>query len=191
MPWAAAAGVAGSLISSSLSSGTANQSAAISDPFASQRPQYQGQLSALMADPSSISKTPGYQFQFDQGMQALERAQAAQGTFRSGQTDTAAIQFGQGLAETSFGNWEKMLADLSGVNAGNPGQAGSLYSQNQQQGNAALQSGFSSLMSGLGSTFSFGGDGGGGGGSITPPMSIGDTTFTGGGNYNPGLTFGN
>jgi hypothetical protein len=190
MPWAAAATVAGSLITSSMSSNTANQSAGIADPFASQRPQYQGQLSALMADPSSIKNTPGYQFQFDQGMQALERVQAGQGAFHSGQTDTAAIQFGQGLAETSFNNWENILATLSGATTGNPGTAGGLYSSNMGNANSAIQSGLGSLFSGLGNITSGGGGGGGGGGSVTPPMSIGNTTYTGGGNYNPGLTFG-
>jgi hypothetical protein len=103
-----------------------------------------------MADPSSITKTPGYQFQFDQGMQALERQQAAGGAANSGQAETAAIQFGQGLAQTSFTNWENILAQLAGATSGNPGQAGSLYSQNQQQSNASTQAGLSSLLSGFG-----------------------------------------
>src|ERR1700758_1225457 len=119
MPWAAVATVGGNLLSSALSSGTAQTSAGIADPFASQRPQYQNLLSQLWQTPSSITSTPGYQFEFDQGMQALERLQASQGQLRSGQADTAAIQFGQNLAMTSFGNWEKMLADLAGANIGN------------------------------------------------------------------------
>jgi len=143
-------GAGTAIYGASQSSSNAAQSAALADPFASQRPQYQGQLSALMADPSSISKTPGYQFQFDQGMQALERQQAAGGAANSGQAETAAIQFGQGLAQTSFGNWESMLADLSGANIGNPGQAGQLSGQYQNQANQGIQSAIGSLTSAFG-----------------------------------------
>ena len=158
MPWAAAIDavgtIAGAAISSSQASGTAQTSAGIADPFASQRPQYQNQLSTLMSDPSSIKNTPGYQFQFNQGMQALERSQAATGSLNSGQAQTSAIQFGQGLAETSFNNWESILAQLSGATIGSPGTAGSLYSQNQQQSNAAIQAGLGSIFSGLGNAVS-------------------------------------
>jgi len=49
--------------------------AEMQDPFGSQRPQYQAQLARLMADPSSITKVPG----FDAGRLAVERSMAAQG----------------------------------------------------------------------------------------------------------------
>lgn len=150
MPFAWA-GLAGSVIGAGTSiygaTQAGSQGAAVADPFASQRPQYQAQLSQLFADPSSISKTPGYQFQFDQGMQALERTQAGQGAFHSGQTDTAAIQFGQGLAETSFKGWEQMLAELSGATIGSPGIAGQLTA-------GGIQGGYQGLSQGLGSIFS-------------------------------------
>ena len=166
MPWAAAAGIAGSLISSSLSSGTAQTSAGVADPFGGQRPQYQSMLSSLMADPSSVKNLPGYQFNFDQGMQALERQQAAAGTLQSGQAETAAIQYGQNYASNTFKQWEDILAQLAGANIGSPGTAGQLYGQYQNQGNQAIQSGLGSIFSGLGKAITqpsvTGGDLGGG-----------------------------
>jgi hypothetical protein len=47
--------------------------------------------------------TPGYQFQFDQGLQALQRSQAATG-ITGGGAAKAAEQFGQGLASTNYQN---------------------------------------------------------------------------------------
>lgn len=150
MPWAAAASVAGSLISSSMSSGTASGASDRADPFGSQRGQYQDQLSALMRDPSSVSKLPGYQFEFDQGMQALSRGQAAAGNLGGGTANAADIQFGQNFAQTKFMDWEKILSHLAGADTGDPGTAGSLYGKYTDQGNQALEGGIGTLMSGLG-----------------------------------------
>lgn len=167
MPWAAVAGVVGtvasSAINSSMSGGTAQTSAGLADPFASQRPQYQAQLSALMADPSSVTKMPGYQFNFDQGMQALERGQAASGKLGGGTASTEDIQYGQNYAMSSFNQWETILAHLAGGDIGNPGQGGSLYGQYQDQSNKAIQTGLGAIFSGLGKIGGSSGGGGGGG----------------------------
>lgn len=45
--------------------------------------------------------TPGYQFAFDQGLQALQRSQAATG-ITGGAAAKAAEQYGQGLASTNY-----------------------------------------------------------------------------------------
>jgi hypothetical protein len=111
---------------------------------------YQNMLSNLMADPSSVTKLPGYQFQFDQGMQALERSQAASGKLGGGTATTEAIQFGQGLASTSFNNWENILAQLAGGNIGNPGQAGQLMSQGISNAYGAIGQGLGSIGGALG-----------------------------------------
>jgi len=52
---------------------------------------------------------PGYQWAMDQGMQALNRRRAAGGMLNSGNADTDAIQFGQGLANQ---RWDQWLANL-------------------------------------------------------------------------------
>lgn len=162
MPWLdIISSIAGPLLGSSMDSGTAQTSAGLADPFAGQRPQYQGMLSSLMANPSSVTKMPGYQFNFDQGMQALERGQAASGKLGGGTASTEDIQYGQNYAMSSFNQWESILAQLAGANTGNPGQAGGLYGQYQNQGNQAIQSGLGAIFSGLGKI----GGGSGGGGS--------------------------
>jgi hypothetical protein len=59
-------------------------------------------------------QSPGYQFQFDEGVRATDAAQAANGMFRSGATGKALEKFGQGLANTDFGTYYNRLAGLAG-----------------------------------------------------------------------------
>ncbi len=46
--------------------------------------------------------TPGYQFQFDEGVRALDRAGASKGTLLGGGQMKALTQYGQGLADTNY-----------------------------------------------------------------------------------------
>lgn len=145
------------LASSVIGAGTAaygasqagSQGAAAADPFGSQRPMYQNMLSNLMANPSSVTSLPGYQFQFDQGMQALERGQAASGTLGGGTASTEDIKFGQGLASTSFGNWEAILQQLAGGNLGTS-NAGSLTSSGVSGMYGAIGQGIGAIGGALG-----------------------------------------
>jgi hypothetical protein len=122
--------------STSNKGGPANQgAAAAADPFASQRPQYQQQLSSLMADPSSVSKLPGYQFQLDQGVQAVDRAAGAKGMLGSGNRLAELMHYGQGLASDFYGKQVSTLSQLSGANIGSPAAAAGIIGQ--QQGAAA------------------------------------------------------
>lgn len=138
------------------SSTNASQSAALADPFASQRGQYQTDLSKLVNNPSSVTKTPGYQFQFDQGMQALERQQAGSGSLNSGQSETAAIKYGQGMATSSLTQQEQLLTQLAGGNLGQ-GNAGSVYASGMQTSSNILRglagNGLSSLEGMFGGMF--------------------------------------
>lgn len=59
-----------------------------------------GQFQAPTADQAAA--TPGYQFQLQQGQQALERSAAARGGVLSGGTAKALDQYGQGLASTNY-----------------------------------------------------------------------------------------
>lgn len=54
---------------------------------------------------------PGYQFQMDQGLQALDRRHAASGGFSSGGADLDTLKFSQGLADDS---WDKWVTGLTG-----------------------------------------------------------------------------
>ena len=53
-------------------------------------------------DPNSISGTPEYQFQLNQGTQALDRSAAARGEALGGGQMKAITQYGQGLASTAY-----------------------------------------------------------------------------------------
>ena len=138
-----------SSIGNFLSGGAASNGqagAAAADPFASQRPQYQSMLSDLMQNPSDVTKTPGYQFNFDQGLQGLQRQEAATGNLNSGTADIGAVQYGQNYAMNTFNQYENMLATLSGANTGNPGQAGQLLTAGA---NTAGQSGVNAMFNSI------------------------------------------
>jgi len=116
----------------------ANQAAATADPFAPLRPEFQQQLrdrfqELINFDPNKIKDDPAYQFQLEQGEEALNRASAASGMYRSGNRGTELTKFGQGLAssftEKQFARNQQILstlAQLSGVNVSNPVAAAQL-----------------------------------------------------------------
>jgi hypothetical protein len=54
--------------------------------------------------PGDLTQAPGYQFQLQQGQEALDRKAAAGGGFYSGAALKAAQGFGQNLASTTFDN---------------------------------------------------------------------------------------
>lgn len=58
---------------------------------------------------------PGYQFQMNEGIKALDRSASSRGLVRSGAQEKAIARYGQGLAEQSFGNYVNRLANLAGV----------------------------------------------------------------------------
>jgi hypothetical protein len=132
-----AGSVAGSAVSSAISGGGssgASGAAAAADPFASQRGQYQQQLSQLINNPSSITSDPGYQFGLQQSQNAVEGSAAANGMVNSGNVLNALSTNAQGYASTQLNNKELLLAQLSGANVGSPGTAGQIL-QNQNQAN--------------------------------------------------------
>lgn len=100
----------------------AQQAAQLQDPFAPQRSQYQQQLSALMANPQSVSSIPGYQA----GLDAIIRSQAAAGYLGSGNMMNAMAQYGGQFYQQQLQN----LMQLSGANV-QPG-GGSQLIQGQQ-----------------------------------------------------------
>lgn len=54
--------------------------------------------------PTDLANDPGYQFQLQQGQQALDRNQSARGNYFSGGALKAAQDYGQNLAQTTYGN---------------------------------------------------------------------------------------
>lgn len=79
-----------------------------------------------------FQKTPGYDFQLSQGMDALQSTAAARGGLMSGATMQAAQGFGQGLANQEYGNYLSRLGSLASggqAAAGNAANAGANYQQ--------------------------------------------------------------
>lgn len=119
--------------------GNASNAAAAADPFASQRGQYQTDLSNVISNPGSITSSPYYQFARDQGLNAIQR----QGTVRSGNKLAQLMQFGTGLASQNYNSLVSQLTPLSGATTGSPATAGNILnggfnrSQDQRQIGAA------------------------------------------------------
>lgn len=79
-----------------------------------------GALSKLQSgDASGFYKDPGYQFSFDQGQQAVQRAAIAQGRSISGAEDKALVRYGTGVANQQYGSYVDRLLQSAGL--GNTG----------------------------------------------------------------------
>ena len=66
---------------------------------------------------ANFTADPGYGFQLDQGLQALQRTHAAAGSLASGGADADTLKFSQGLADNSYGNYVARLAPYLGQEA--------------------------------------------------------------------------
>lgn len=73
---------------------------------------YKNQLDQLLQDPSKVQQTAGYQFDLDQGNQAINRSAAAKGQLNSGGVLAELAKYGQGMASQEYGNQTNRLADL-------------------------------------------------------------------------------
>lgn len=69
-------------------------------------------LNQLLQDPSSITSDPGYQFQFNQGLEALNRTAAAKGMLGSGNRLYDLTNYGQDRAASSYGGAVDRLSNL-------------------------------------------------------------------------------
>ena len=92
---------AGSAALSQLSAGTAPGGALVTPDPNSTFTNPGGTFTAPTE--AQAEATPGYQFTYDQGLQALQRSQAATG-ITGGAAAKAALQYGQGLASTNYQN---------------------------------------------------------------------------------------
>lgn len=78
---------------------------------------------------NSFQAGPGYQFQLDQGNDAINRRRASAGMLNSGNADIDALKFGQGLANQEYGNWQTKLGgfispELQATSGAAAGRAG-------------------------------------------------------------------
>jgi hypothetical protein len=103
--------------------------------------QYQNLLQGGAAN-FDISKLPGYQFEMQQGTNAIQNSAAARGQALSGNTLQGLQQYGQGLASTQFQQYMQQLAGLA-----NMGQAAASNTANLGAG--LLSGAGASLASGI------------------------------------------
>ena len=81
--------------------------------------QQQGDLMGLNGQPAQTAATeqfrtdPGYQFQLQEGLNAIDAGAASKGMLTSGSTIKAEQKFGQGLADQSFQNYYTRLNGLA------------------------------------------------------------------------------
>lgn len=102
--------------------------------------------------PGDLTQTPGYQFQLQQGDQALDRKAAASGDYFSGSALKAAQDYGQGLAgetyNTAFNqdaqNKQQLYSQLSGQAGAGQTAANTIGNIDTGTGNANAAAGISS-----------------------------------------------
>lgn len=122
-------------------------------PFSQYRDYYGGMLKDLMADPSSITKDPGYSYGLNTGLEAVKRQESALGFTGSGNELFDLAGFASGYAGDYLQKAKTFLSHLAGADIA-PNTSGAI---NAQQ-NAADQSG--NLLNEFGSLFGMMGGGG-------------------------------
>lgn len=99
---------------------------------------------------AAFETSPGYQWQLDQGLQAVDRSAAARGGLLNGRAVKAATAFGQGLASSEFDKYYNRLFGLSqGGQAAATTQAGIDMTAAAGQANALLGVGQNVAQQGL------------------------------------------
>jgi len=73
------------------------------------------QINALLANPSDVTKQPGYEFGLSQGTRALNAGAAARGMNYSGAQAKALTRYGQDYAGTKLDQSYNRLANLAGL----------------------------------------------------------------------------
>lgn len=87
---------------------------------------------------ANFQTNPGYQFQFDQGLQAIDRGAASRGMVTSGNTLNAEQQFGTGLADQSYKGYMAGLQPYLGQGTTAAQSLGYLGANQANQQNASF-----------------------------------------------------
>jgi hypothetical protein len=115
---AAAAAVVGAGVSAYdayQQTGVENSALGMAQTQFGEQQQYATMLNNLISNPSSVTSTPGYQFNLQQGEDAVAREMGASGMLGSGNEGIALTQYGQNFATSSLTQQEQLLASLSGL----------------------------------------------------------------------------
>lgn len=107
-------------------------------------------LMSLLQNPGSVSSLPGYQFDQQQGIQALDRSAAARGMLNSGRQSKDLLRFGTGLADQTYGNQLQRLLGISQFGLGATGAQNQTIGQGLQGQLGAQQSAYGGAMNAAG-----------------------------------------
>lgn len=117
------ASIAAGAYESSQQMGIENQGLNLAKSTQGEQQYYNGLLQQLIANPSSVTSLPGYQFDLTQGSKAVAAGMGPSGLAGGGNEAAALTTFGQGLASSFYGQQANLLASLAGVtNASSPAQ---------------------------------------------------------------------
>ncbi len=90
----------------------------------------------------SFQQSPGYQFAFGEGVNAIDRGASARGMLNSGARLRELTRYGQGMANQEYGQYMNRLAALAGIGQTATGQTAQLGQQAAgAAGNAAMMGG--------------------------------------------------
>lgn len=130
------------------------------DALEEQQMRALGYITPIMNEqfnPGDLEKTPGYQFNLNQGQKALDRAASARGGYFSGQALTDATQYAQGLAQQTYqdayNNWlsdRNQRLGAAGQAAGITQGIGETRATNALNTGQTLAQSASALLGGLG-----------------------------------------
>lgn len=116
----------------------AQTGAAMADPFATQRPFYQGELLNIYNNPNYLETTPWYKGLRDTTLNDVSRSMAARGyNMSSNETKGMATEL-QNRSFQYLQPWTQMTGQFAGA-GGNPGTAGQIYTQGANAGTLAGQ----------------------------------------------------
>jgi hypothetical protein len=127
--------------------GLANQITRESNPFGAYRDQYAQQLQALMANPTSVERDPGFTGSRDQSLQQVQKLMAAQGYKGSGNMAAALYDRSNNFELDYINNKENQLAQLAGAGI-TPNYSGAVSAQGAAAG--LESSGLAAIGAGLG-----------------------------------------
>lgn len=151
--------ILGGLVGINNSNRTASQqnaAVAQADPSAQYRGPAAAAYSNALLNPSTsldqLRSTPGYQFTQQQGEQAIQRAAAGKGYFRSPNMLYDLSTFNTGLADKTYQQYLANLAPLAGVNQ-NPANAANLANTNAISQSNMRQANYNQLLNGASSFY--------------------------------------
>jgi len=120
-----------------------------------------GNYAGYVKDPSSYLQSPGYDWQVQQGVNAIDRGASATGKLDSGQRSKDLMAYGQGMAAQDYGNFLGRYSDLlnkySGIAGTGMTSAGQMGAYGQNLGNQLGQYG-QNYATGAGNSMMAGGN---------------------------------